>query len=50
MRIGCGTRGGKKKELDSSKQKKKKKSIPFLFLQSNPEGRLSHDNKQQHFA
>lgn len=49
MRIGCGTRGGKKKELDSSKQKKKK-SIPFLFLQSNPEGRLSHDNKQQYFA
>lgn len=36
MRIGCGTRGGKKKELDSSKQKKKKKeySISVLTVKS----------------
>ena len=29
---------------------KKKKSIPFLFSQSNPKGRLSLDNLQQHTA
>ena len=31
-------------------KKKKKKSIPFLFSQSNPKGRLSLDNLQQHTA
>lgn len=40
----------KKRSWIPVSKKKKKKSIPFLFLQSNPEGRLSHDNKQQHFA
>ena len=44
--------GEKKKEVDSrtQKKKKKKKSIPFLFSQSNPKGRLSLDNLQQHTA